>query len=382
MYRITGKKQWTTNGSQASVLTVMAKTKVSGEDKITAFIVTPDMKGFKVTDASLDKVGMRGTRTSNLEFQDMHVPESHILGPIGGGLKVCLTVLDYGRTTFGATCTGAAKFAIECAIHHAKTRFQFKRALASFALVKKKIAIISALTYAMEATTYLTAGLVDAHAEDIMLESAMLKVFASESLWEIIYETMQIYGGKSFFKSSPLERMMRDARLNMVGEGANEVMLAFVGLVGMRDVGMELKETVNFIKHPGSSFKLMLNLVKRISLPKISVKSKKLNKETLLLKKAIRRFGISIIKVLAKHKEEIFEKQLVLERIAKSAIAIYTSTAVLSKLDSEVNDLDLKRGKFYIHYALKKLDVALDSLFINEDEMMEELSDEIVGLKV
>ena len=188
---------------------------------------------------------MRGSKTANLEFHDMDVPAANILGAPGGGLKLCLSVLDYGRTTFGATCTGAAKAALEHAIEHAKSRYQFKRPIGSFELVKKKIAMMSALVYAMDASTYLTAGLVDGDVEDFMLESAILKVFCSDSLWTILYETMQIYGGKSFFTDQPLERMMRDARLNMIGEGSNEVMRAFIGVVGMRDVGVYLKGTAD-----------------------------------------------------------------------------------------------------------------------------------------
>lgn len=393
VYRITGKKQWTTNGSIAGVLTVMAKTKIGDADKITAFLVTPDMEGFKIIDRSLDKVGMRGSWTSNLEFNDVHVPVGNILGPVGGGLKVCLTVLDFGRTTFGATCTGAAKFAVERAIHHAKTRFQFKRPLASFALVKEKIALISALKYAMEATTYLTAGFVDSKTEDFMLESAMLKVFASDSLWKIIEETMQIYGGRSLFTDAPFERMMRDARLNMIGEGSNEVMRAFIGLVGMRDVGMYLKEILEALKNPIAKpqiiWRFTLNLVKRLKRPLIPVQSALLNKEAQELGKAIRRFGFSVIKILAKHGEDIFERQLSLNRIATSAMAIYTSTAVIAKLSHDLEEVkgdvtllgnDLNVGKFYISYAMDKLNRSLDSILENQDEMIENLSDQIAGI--
>ncbi len=392
-YRITGKKQWTTNGSMAGVLTVMAKTKIQDQEKITAFLVTPDMEGFKVVDASLEKVGMRGSITSNLEFKDMIVPINHILGPVGGGLKVCLTVLDFGRTTFGATCTGSAKFSVEKAIYHAKTRYQFKRPLASFALVKKKIAMISALAYAMEATTYLTAGFVDSKTEDFMIESAILKVFASDSLWKIIYETMQIYGGKSLFTNAPYERMMRDARLNMIGEGSNEVMRAFIGLVGMRDVGMSLKTSLEAFKSPVFKAKdigrFFLSFLKRLKKPMIPVQPGLLESEADMLSSAIRRFGFSVIKILAKHGEDIFERQLSLNRIAECAISIYTSTAVLSKLSSDLNKVkgdatllknDLSVGKFYVRYAMQKLTANLDALMNNDDEIIEQLSDQISGI--
>jgi acyl-CoA dehydrogenase family protein 9 len=396
VYRLNGLKQWTTNGSIAGVLTVMAKTEVKTnlgiKEQVTAFLVTPDMPGFKVRDRSLEKTGFRGTWTANLAFNDMEVPAANILGPIGGGLKVCLTVLDYGRTTFGAACTGVAKELEERAIHHAFTRHQFNRPLASFALVKKKIALISSLTYAMEATTYLTAGLIDHNVEDIMLESAMLKVFTSEALWKIIYETMQIMGGRSFFTNEPYERLMRDARLNMIGEGSNEVMRAFIGAVGMRDVGMEMKSFTDALKNPFSEYKALFknskSLVKKLRSPSISINSALLKEEGALLSKGIRRFSWSIMKLLSQYRENIIENQLQLNRIASSAISIYTTTAVLGKLDAELVQGNLPAnvirnqlaiGKFYCRYAMGELNKHLDGISKNNDIAIEALSDQITG---
>ena len=125
---------------------------------------------------------------------------------------------------------------------HAVERIQFGKPLAHFEMIKIKLAKIAAYAAAMEATTQLTAALIDQGLEDVMLEAAILKVFASEALWEMIYETMQIFGGRSFFTDLPLERMMRDARLNMIGEGANEVLRVFIGAVGLREVGESLKK--------------------------------------------------------------------------------------------------------------------------------------------
>ena len=368
VYILNGQKQWITNGGLAKVLTVMAQTEVKTpagiQDKITAFLVTPDMPGFKIMDPSLEKVGMRGSKTANLEFHNMEVPAANILGPLGGGLKVCLTVLDYGRTTFGATCTGASKFLLQKAIEHSQTRFQFKRPLGSFGLVKEKIARIASLVYAMEATTYMTASFVDNGVEDFMLEAAILKVFASDSLWTILYDTMQIYGGRSFFTNAPFERMMRDARLNMIGEGSNEVMRAFIGVVGMRDVGLSLKSGVDALKSPLTEWSALKqfseNLIRRISLPKVPVQSPLLQEEAVLLAKAVRRFGYNIIRLLGKYRESILEKQMALDRIATSAIALYTTTAVLSKLDSMLQETnnptktmenDLLSGKLYCKLA-------------------------------
>lgn len=394
VYILNGTKQWITNGAIAKVLTVMAQTEMDTprgkEDKITAFLVTPDMPGFKVVIPALEKVGMRGSKTAILEFKDVEVPAENILGPKGGGLKVCLTVLDYGRTTFGATCTGAARVLLKKAISHSQNRYQFKRPLGSLGLVKEKIARISAYLYAMEATTYMTAGLVDAEIEDFMLESAILKVFASDSLWSIIYDTMQIYGGRSFFTDEPLERMMRDARLNMIGEGSNEVMRVFIAVVGMRDVGMSLKAVLEALKTPLeeiSTLKIFSkSLFKRFTSPKVPVESSILKEQADLLGKNVRRFGFSILKLLKKYREDVVEKQLELSRIATSAIALYSATAVLSKLDADIKnktatDVEIMSGKLYFNIAMETLDQSLDNLFHPDDEWIEKTADRLTGIK-
>ncbi len=213
----------------------MARTlDAKGASKVTAFLVTPDMPGFEVVEPRMPKCGIRGTATARLAFHDMRVPASHILGQPGKGLKVALTVLDFGRTTFGASCTGLAKVCLAAATRHAANRRQFGRPLAELELIKKKLAYLAATAYAMEATTYQTAALIDRGAEDYMLETAILKVFSTEALWQGVYETLQVFGGQGYFSNEPYERMMRDARINTIGEGANEVLKAFIALVGMR----------------------------------------------------------------------------------------------------------------------------------------------------
>src|SRR5205814_3646140 len=162
------------------------------------------------------KTGIRGTATGRFACRNVKVPEENILGPLGKGLKVALTVLDFGRTTFGACCTGAAKTCLDLAIRHANTRKQFNKTLGDFHLVKKKIATIAANAYAMEAITTITASLIDRGLEDYMLETAMLKVFTTERLWDAINDTFQIYGRSAYFNDLPLERMLRDARINQI----------------------------------------------------------------------------------------------------------------------------------------------------------------------
>src|SRR6187549_3685817 len=139
----------------------------------------------------MEKCGVRGTATSRLAFKDMFVPRENILGELGKGLRVALTVLDFGRTTFGASCTGAAKACLAAAARHAARRRQFGRPLADLELIKQKLAFLAASAYAIEATTYETAALIDRGTEDYMLETAILKVFSTEMLWQGVYETLQ-----------------------------------------------------------------------------------------------------------------------------------------------------------------------------------------------
>jgi acyl-CoA dehydrogenase family member 9 len=393
IYRLNGKKQWTTNGSIAHVLTVMARTE---GDRITAFIVTRDMPGVRVVAKALEKVGYRGTWTANLDFENVEVPEENILGEKGKGLRLCLTVLDYGRTAFGAACTGVAKYLVARATDYAVKRHQFNQPLADFLLVKQKLSEMSALTYAMDASTYLTAGLIDAGEEDIMLETAILKVFASESLWQILYDTMQLFGGRSFFTTEPFERLMRDARINMIGEGSNDVLRVFIAAAGLRDIGVELQSLLRAAKNPfsgsGALYRLAEIVLRKTLRPDIPVRSPLLQVEARRLSLAVRRFAFSALRLLVRHKETIVEEQLKLSRIAESAISLYTVTAVLSKLDQELRQApgkesplhrDVAIARFYCNYAFDKLDHSIDRLFAgNRDREIQSLSEILTGGRI
>src|SRR6187401_2361505 len=192
-FTLNGEKRYITNAAIADVLTVMARTPVPGSDKtaITAFLVTPDMPGFEMIEARMPKLGIRGTATGRFAMRNVKVPKENILGPLGKGLKVALTVLDFGRTTFGSCCTGAAKTCLKLTVEHARTRRQFGRSLAEFELVQEKLARMAGWTYAMEAMTQVTAGLIDRGLEDYMLETAMLKVWSTERLWTIVNDAFQ-----------------------------------------------------------------------------------------------------------------------------------------------------------------------------------------------
>src|SRR3954464_11781492 len=341
---LNGEKRYITNAAIAHELTVMARTPVPGSDKtsITAFLVTPDMPGFTMLEPRMEKLGIRGTATGRFAMQNMAVPKENILGPIGKGLKVALTVLDFGRTTFGACCTGAAKTCLALAVAHANTRRQFNKTLGEFELVKKKIARIAADAYAMEAMTTVTAAFIDRGLEDYMLETAMLKVFTTERLWECINDVFQIYGGSAYFTDLPLERMLRDARINQIGEGANEVLTSFIALVGMRGPGMEFKEVYDSMMNPrsgriGKAFSAGMNrLGSAVRLPSVPVQSPALRGHAGQLSRIIWRFSLAVNRALITYREPILDMQLVQERIANVAMDLFASACVLSRWDADL----------------------------------------------
>jgi alkylation response protein AidB-like acyl-CoA dehydrogenase len=271
------------------------------------------------------------------------VPKENILGPLGKGLKVALTVLDFGRTTFGACCTGAAKTCLQLAVKHANTRKQFNKTLGNFHLVKKKIARIAADAYAMEAMTTITAALIDRGLEDYMVETAMLKVFTTELLWECVNEAFQIHGGAAYMTDMPLERMLRDARINQIGEGSNEVLKSFVALVGMRGPGMEFKEIYDTMLKPtreggiGKAWKSgMSRLGATVRTPDVPVQSAELKSLASEMGRLIWKFNVAVNKSLIRYREPILDMQLVQERIAGAAMDLFASAATLSRWDSEI----------------------------------------------
>src|SRR6266436_6044151 len=383
---LNGEKRYITNAAIAQVLTVMARTPVPGKEgktAITAFLVTPDMPGFEILEARMPKMGIRGTATGRFALRDVKVPKENILGPIGKGLKVALTVLDFGRTTFGACCTGAAKTCLEMAIQHANTRKQFNKTLGEFELVKKKIARIAADAYAMEAMTTMTGSFIDRGLEDYMLETAMLKVFTTERLWECINDVFQIYGGAAYFVDLPLERMLRDARINQIGEGANEVLTSFIALVGMRGPGMEFKEIYDTMMKPSrdrmskawAAGKNRLGATIRV--PDVPVQSEQLRSHARQLGRLIWRFNVAVNRALITYREPILDMQLVQERIANAAMDLFASTCVISRHDAELqfaqgNGSSSSPDKFaadlFLRQSFRRIRSFLTGLTNNDDK--------------
>src|SRR6266852_822437 len=393
---LNGEKRYITNAAIAYVLTVMARTPVPESNKtaITAFLVTPDMPGFTILDARMPKMGIRGTATGRFALRDVEVPKENILGPPGKGLKVALTVLDFGRTTFGACCTGAAKTCLRLATEHANTRKQFSKTLGNFHLVKKKIARMAADAYAMEAMTTMTASLIDRGLEDYMLETAMLKVFTTERLWEAINDAFQIHGGSAYFVDLPLERMVRDARINQIGEGSNEVLTSFIALVGMRGPGMEFKEIYDTMLKPsragiGRAWTAgMHRLGATVRIPDVPVRSAELKSFANQLGRLIWRFNLAVNRALIVYREPILDMQLVQERIAGAAMDLFASTCVLSRWDSELQFARRngesgapknREAELFLRQSFRRVRGFLAGLNDNDDKTILAAADSVLG---
>ena len=395
-YILDGEKRYITNASIAQVLTVMARTPVPGKDKdaITAFLVTPDMEGFEMIEPRMPKLGIRGTATGRFRLNNVRVPKENILGPLGKGLRVALTVLDFGRTTFGACCTGGAKTCLRLAIEHANKRKQFNKTLGNFDLVKKKIARMAADVYAMEAMTQVTASLIDRGLEDYMVETAMLKVFTTERLWDAVNDCFQIHGGSAYFDDSPLGRMLRDARINQIGEGSNEVLTSFIALVGMRGPGMEFKEIYDTMLKPwrpegakaawGAGLKRLSAAVK---VPEVPVRNDRLKSYAGQLARLVWRFNFAVDKALIAYREPVMEMQLVQERIANAAMELFAATCVLSRWDSELSVVgrngraatDHVAADLFVRRALRQIRQFLRGLGDNDDTALLATADTVLG---
>jgi acyl-CoA dehydrogenase len=222
---INGTKAWVTSGSEADVLVIMARTDTSAERRgargISAFLVTPDLAGFKVGKKE-DKMGLRASPTVQLELTDLCVPAENLLGSEGAGFLMAMQSLDNGRLGIAAQAIGIARSALEHATAYAGERRQFGRPIKEFEAIQFKLADMATRVAAARALLYQAASAKD-RGEPITQYSSMCKLFASETAMWVTTQAIQIFGGYGYVKEYPVERLFRDAKVTEIYEGTSEI---------------------------------------------------------------------------------------------------------------------------------------------------------------
>jgi len=415
-YILNGQKKWSTSGALSSLFTVMTRQKVidpktgKNADKVTAIVCTPDMAGIDIFQKNRSKCGIRGTWQARIRFTNVKVPRWHLVHQEGKGLNVALSCLNYGRCTLSAGMVGAAVRGLEQSTKWAQTRYQFGRAIGEFEMVGAKIARQSALTYAMDAMLYMTTGMLDRHDEDIMVETAICKVFCSEMGWRCINDALQIMGGEGYMTENEIERMMRDARITTIVEGANEVIQSFIFAYG----GKQLAEMMLGIQQAlgwdrGQSAVTNLARIVRQSLrPAVMRAALPLAAELFWgwrrakpsitrvhpsLRQAAGRLAFMVqehshaFKLASKeYGEKIVTRQAVQQRFAESAMWLYAWACTLSKLDRTLAAADQKQpegpelitmerdkaaGSYFMDMARTEIRQALTRVFEHDDASMQ-----------
>ena len=219
---INGSKIFATNGGIAETLLVVTKTGQKGKRKeLTVFIVDTDTPGYSVG-VKEDKLGVRASNTSELVFQDVRVPKENVLGTVGGGFRIGLQILDYGRILMAAQCVGLGQAALEASIKYANERTQFGRPIGSFQGVQWKIADMGVAVECARLLTYQAAWMCD-NGLDYEIMGSMAKLKASEAAMQATHDAVQIHGGYGLMKAYAVERYFRDAKMAEIYEGTSEI---------------------------------------------------------------------------------------------------------------------------------------------------------------
>lgn len=345
-WHLTGSKIWISNGGIADVFTVFAKTEVKtpeGEiqEKITAFFVERAFGG--VTNGKPeDKLGIRGSNTTEVFFDQTPVPAENVIGEVGGGFKIAMRVLNSGRFSMGSSGAGVLKALITLTAEHARTRSQFSQKLSTFGLIQEKFAKMATTAYAMESMAYLTAAVLDNYDDpDMSVEAAIVKIFSSEGCWVCVSECLQVMGGLGYMKDYPYERYLRDSRIMQIFEGTNEILRLFVALQGLQYAGKTMKDFLkklrNPLNNPGLMFKTMWKKSKGQSVmsPKVLSLNEEvhpeLEQEAKMLAAGIYSMSGAVEDILSQFGNKVVNEQMKLRRIADIAIDLYAMTACIGR---------------------------------------------------
>lgn len=351
-YTITGQKLWITNAGTAGFYTVFCKTEhdVDGEkkDKISCFIVEKEREGVSFGEPE-KKMGIKASETRAVYFDKVVVPAENIIGELGKGFKIAMNVLNTGRLSLGSGSVGGMKTILKLATEHAKGRKQFGQSIADFGIVQHKLATMAAGIYASESIVYMTTGKMQQGMSEYSLESAICKVFCSENLWHTIDQGMQIAAGNGYMKEYPYERIMRDARINLIFEGTNEILRVLIALSGIKEPAEHLKElgkvadVSTFLKDPIKSLGLLSGfakgrLTKMVGTRTLTKIHPDLEAYGADFSTMLNEFSIKVENTIMKYGRKIIGNEMPQYRIANMVIELYVQIATLSRTTSILNN--------------------------------------------
>ena len=237
-YVLNGTKQFITNGGEAEIYTVIALTDPKkGTRGASAFIVEKDTPGFAFGKKE-KKMGIRCSATRELVFHNCHIPKENLLSREGMGFIVTMKTLDSSRPGVGALAVGLAQGALEAAVAYARQRVQFGHPVSAIQAVQHMLANMAMELEAARALVYATAKTIDSGAKDFTEEGAMAKVFATDMAMKVTMDAVQVFGGVGYMRDYPVEKMMRDAKINQIYEGTNQVLRNVIALELLRRKGL------------------------------------------------------------------------------------------------------------------------------------------------
>jgi alkylation response protein AidB-like acyl-CoA dehydrogenase len=395
-----GLKSWVSNGAIASLFTVFARTGQEGRGALSAFLVTRDMAGVSVGPPE-EKMGIRATSTTHLRLEKVAVPDDHVLGEVGKGFKIAMKVLNAGRTGLGGGSVGGMKRLLGLALHHARERRQFGRPLADFALIRGKLARMVVDCYAAESAVNLTAGLLDRGFEDIAVEAAIAKVIATEALWRTADEALQLAGGAGYMRAFPYERALRDARINRIFDGTNDVLRLFIALTTVSDVAEELRDVSESVRgvflDPIKGFGVLSDYARRRASLSANVGRGKgrftqlpplLAEDATRFEELTRELARAVDRSLRKHGKGLVDQQLVLRRLADALIDLFAYAAMLSRISGSIENHGEAAGRAerellraFAVGAGRRVKARLEGIDAAEDAALQEVAEHVLAAR-
>ncbi|GMV17795.1 MAG: acyl-CoA dehydrogenase family protein [Polyangiaceae bacterium] len=392
---LNGNKLWITNGGMADFFTVFARTgELEGKPHISAFIVTRDMPGVSVGPHE-DKMGLRASSTTTVHFDNVRVPHANLLGEENKGFKVAMAILNNGRTGLGGGAIGGMKKLIELSTKYANERVTFGKPIREYGMIKLKVGQMVVDCYATEAVVDMVAALIDNGYQDYAVEAAISKVFASEALWRAADEALQVAGGNGYMCEYPYERMIRDARINRIFEGTNEILRLFIALTAMNDVGSQLKELSSSVRgifdDPIKGFGVLRQYaLKQASLvtgiprarSRFTLVRPELHEATTVFEELTRHLAAAVDRILRKHGRNIIGKQLASRRLANIMIDLFVLACVIARVNASLEALGPEKAakeidllKVFAGQVQRRVKHAFGLIDINDDELIKGLAD-------